>query len=66
MLLLSENLPDPPPPRLQAIAAFVDWAKANPKYDEERAVEALGRFLVEKWPCPEHEHAKGHAKSKQH
>jgi len=56
-------LPDPPPPRLQAIASFVTWAKANPQYDDERAVEALGKFLTETWPCPESEAAKAHSKA---
>lgn len=43
--------PDPPPTRNQAIASFVVWAGAHPQYMVEPAVEALFRFLSEKWPC---------------
>jgi Ssp1 endopeptidase immunity protein Rap1a len=56
-------LPDPPPPRMQAIASFVEWAKANPKYEEERAVEALAKFLTETWPCPQSEPTQSRGKT---
>jgi hypothetical protein len=44
--------PDPLPTRNEAIAGFLTWSAANPKYMTETAVEALFRFLTEKWPCP--------------
>jgi len=43
--------PDPLPKRAEAIAMFVAWAKVHPEYMTEPAVEALFRFLTEKWPC---------------
>jgi hypothetical protein len=46
-------LPDPPPSRNEAIAMFVEWAKAHPQYMADRAVETEFRFLMEKWPCKE-------------
>lgn len=47
--------PDPAPSRNQAIAMYVEWAKAHPQYMQEEPVETLFRFLTEKWPCPEPE-----------
>jgi hypothetical protein len=44
-------LPDPPPSREAALQEFVTWAKANPQYNNESAVESLFRFLTNKWPC---------------
>jgi hypothetical protein len=46
-------LPDPPPKRGEAVAQFVTWAGSHPQYMNDPAVEALFRFLAEKWPCPE-------------
>lgn len=43
--------PDPPPSRIAVINEFVNWAKANPKYMKDAAVETLFRFLIEKYPC---------------
>jgi hypothetical protein len=45
--------PEPQPTRTEAISLFVTWAKAHPEHMNEPAVEALFRFLVGKWPCPE-------------
>lgn len=45
-------VPDPAPSRNQAIAMYVEWAKAHPQYMQEEPVETLFRFLTEKWPCP--------------
>lgn len=45
-------LPEPRPTRSQSIAGFVAWVQANPKYQTEPAVEALVKYLVEKYPCP--------------
>jgi Rap1a immunity proteins len=41
----------PVPTRDEAIAMFVEWAKARPQYMQEMPVETEFRFLVEKWPC---------------
>lgn len=43
--------PDPAPTRNQTIAMFLEWAKANPQYMGEPAVDSEFRFLTEKWPC---------------
>ena len=45
--------PNPAPSRNDAVAMFVEWAKAHPQYMNEPAVESQFRFLVEKWPCKE-------------
>jgi hypothetical protein len=44
-------LPNPPPSRSEAIAMFIEWAKAHPQYMGEAPVETQFRFLMEKWPC---------------
>jgi hypothetical protein len=44
-------LPAPPPTRDQAIGMFVDWARSNPQYMNERPVDSLTRFAVTTWPC---------------
>lgn len=44
-------LPKPPPTRNEAIAMFLEWAKAHPQYMSEEAVDAEFRFLTEMWPC---------------
>jgi hypothetical protein len=46
-------LPDPPPTRDQAVAAFIAWSAANTQYMGEPAVEALFRYLIGKYPCKE-------------
>ena len=43
--------PDPRPSRNEAIGMFIEWAKSNPQYMQERPVEAEFRFLMETWPC---------------
>lgn len=37
--------------RNEAVAMFVEWAKARPQYLKEAPVETEFRFLIEKWPC---------------
>ncbi len=37
--------------RNEAVAMFVDWAKAHPQYMKEAPVETEFRFMIEKWPC---------------
>ena len=44
--------PEPPPTRDQAIAMFVAWSATHGDRMSEPAVDALFRFLVEKYPCP--------------
>jgi hypothetical protein len=43
--------PDPPPTRDEGVAHFVAWAKANPQYQGDQAVQFLGRFLLRTYPC---------------
>lgn len=44
-------LPDPPPSRTEALQMFLTWARENPQYMGEPAVETLFRWLAGKWPC---------------
>jgi len=44
-------LPDPIPSRTEGVKMFIAWAKENPQYMNEPAVESLFRFLAAKWPC---------------
>jgi hypothetical protein len=44
-------MPEPLPSRHDAVQLFVDWARRHPTNMQEPAVEALFRFLSEKWPC---------------
>ena len=44
-------VPDPLPSRNKAIGMFIEWAKSNSQYMQERPVEAEFRFLQETWPC---------------
>jgi hypothetical protein len=44
-------MPEPPPSRNEAIAMFIEWAKAHPEYRNEPPVETEFRFLIETWPC---------------
>lgn len=44
-------LPNPSPTRSNAIAMFIEWAKARPQHWSEEPVETEFRFLTEKWPC---------------
>jgi Rap1a immunity proteins len=44
-------MPNPTPSRDEAVAMFVEWAKANPQYMKDASVETEFRFLSAKWPC---------------
>ena len=44
-------LADPPPSRTEALQMFLAWARENPQYMGEPAVETLSRWLATKWPC---------------
>jgi Ssp1 endopeptidase immunity protein Rap1a len=46
----------PPQPRVsraEAASLFVGWGRANPQYLNETPVDALIRFAVATWPCPQ-------------
>ncbi|MBX6373228.1 MAG: hypothetical protein IRZ13_03215 [Acetobacteraceae bacterium] len=45
--------PTPPPTRAQVADAFVAWARTNPQYATERAVDGLARWAHATYPCPE-------------
>jgi Rap1a immunity proteins len=44
-------IPNPPPTRNDAIAAFVVWAKAHPQFMDHAAVDTMFRYLGETYPC---------------
>ena len=44
-------LTDPPPSRTEGVQMFVAWARQNPQYMDEPAVETLFRWLATTWPC---------------
>jgi len=48
-------LPDPAPTLDEARASFVAWARANPQYANERAIDGLMRFAAQTYPCPRSE-----------
>ena len=45
-------LPEPPPTRDEAVALFIAWSGTHADRMAEPAVEAMFRFLSEKYPCP--------------
>ncbi|PPQ33894.1 hypothetical protein CCS01_13195 [Rhodopila globiformis] len=45
-------LPDPSPTFEAAQASFVAWARANPQYANELAVDGLMRWAAATYPCP--------------
>ena len=45
--------PEPKPTRNEAIAQYIEWAKAHPEYGNDRAVNTSAKFLAETWPCKE-------------
>ncbi len=45
-------LPNPPPPRSEAMAAFVTWLRAAPGRGAQSPTDALFEFLRERYPCP--------------
>jgi hypothetical protein len=45
-------LPNPSPTIDQVQTAFVQWARANTQYSQERAVDGLMRFASTTYPCP--------------
>jgi Rap1a immunity proteins len=45
-------LPNPPPSRVQAMSAFVGWARAAPDRMSQSPTDGLFHFLSERFPCP--------------
>jgi hypothetical protein len=45
-------VPTPPPTRTAAIAAFVQWAQANPSETARPPVDGVFEFLTQRFPCP--------------
>lgn len=44
--------PNPPPSRAQVADAFVNWARANPAFAGDSAVDGLARWANAAYPCP--------------
>jgi len=44
-------MPNPPPTRDQAIAAFVAWASSRPKTLASPPTDGLGEYLLAQYPC---------------
>lgn len=45
--------PEPRVSRAEAARLFVGWGRTNPQYLAETPVDALIRFAVATWPCPQ-------------
>lgn len=45
-------LPTPGPTQAEFQTAFASWARANPQFGQERAVDGLARFVSATYPCP--------------
>ncbi len=43
--------PDPTPSLDEVTDGFVAWSKTHPQYMQDRAVDALFRYLAENYPC---------------
>jgi len=43
--------PTPPPSRNETVGRFLDWARRNPQYLSDPAVETVGRFFLTEFPC---------------
>jgi hypothetical protein len=43
--------PEPAPTRSQVATGFVAWAKKNPQYLKDGAIDTLFRYAVETYPC---------------
>jgi hypothetical protein len=44
-------MPNPPPTRDQAIAAFVTWASGRPKTLASRPTDGIGEYVMSQYPC---------------
>jgi hypothetical protein len=45
-------LPNPGLTRNEALASFVQWAKANPNQMAQPAADGIAQFLTDQFPCP--------------
>jgi hypothetical protein len=45
-------MPNPMPTRNEALASFVQWAKANPNQMAQPAADGIAQFLTQQFPCP--------------
>lgn len=45
--------PQPAVSRAEAAKLFVAWSRTNPQHMSEAPVDALVRFAVATWPCPQ-------------
>ena len=45
-------LPTPSPSLDQSQSAFVAWARANPQFANERAIDGVMRWAASAYPCP--------------
>lgn len=43
--------PSPGPSRNQAVADFVAWTRSHADLLDQRPVEVIGRYLVDRYPC---------------
>ena len=43
--------PDPAPSRNEIVGRFLEWARRNPQYLTDPAVETVGRFFITEFPC---------------
>ena len=43
--------PEPTPSRNETVGRFLEWARRNPQYATEPAVELAGRFFITTFPC---------------
>jgi Rap1a immunity proteins len=43
--------PEPVPSRNETVARFLEWARRNPQYLTDPAVETMGRFFITEFPC---------------
>jgi hypothetical protein len=44
-------MPDPPPHRNDAIAAFLKWADANPDQKNQPPADGIASYLTKTYPC---------------
>lgn len=45
-------LPNPGMTRNEALASFLQWAKANPDQMAQPAADGIAQFLIQQFPCP--------------
>lgn len=42
---------NPKPTRDIVVNGFVEWSKAHPQYNKDKAVTVFFKYLIDKWPC---------------